>query len=67
MPRYKLTIDLDIDLDDTPEVHITDGLYRLAVHAAAEGLFTGATNATVTSWDYNVEKLDHDSGNYIQA
>lgn len=59
MARIRLTIDLDIDLNDE---YIDDAMARIdAIPAfiAGEGLFTGNSSAEVNSWSHTIEQLPY--------
>lgn len=64
--HFKLTIDLDIDLDTDPngviERHVTELLNDLPKRATGEGWFTGESPATVDTWSSKLEVTEPDNG-----
>lgn len=63
--HFRLTIDLDIDLDDQSgsiEKRVTELLNDIPKRAAGEGWFTGETPATVASWGSKLEVTPVDNG-----
>ena len=64
--HFKLTIDLDIDLDNDQngiiERHVTELLNDIPKRAAGEGWFTGESPATVATWNSKLEVTPVDNG-----
>lgn len=53
--KRRIVIDLDIDLNGTPENDIDYGLAQAVKHLAGDGWFTGPTSAEVDEWYYQIE------------
>ena len=53
--KRRIVIDLDIDLNDTPEDYIDWGLDKAINHLFADGWMTGTLNAELNEWDYRIE------------
>lgn len=53
--KRKITINLEIDLNDTTEDEMDWGLDNAISHLYADGWFTGGTSAELDEWNYHIE------------
>ena len=54
--KLRLTLDLDIDPQGVSTPELMSNLRGIVFDAAGNGMFTGASSATIEKYDYTVKK-----------
>jgi hypothetical protein len=61
MAHIRLTIDIQVNLNDESEQDLVSRIDSIPAHIAGEGLLTGDSTAEVESWSSKVQIIGKDS------